>query len=185
MISRRARITLLLGAVALAPSCAAAQAEPFSASGTVLTGMPAWRALEQCTRSHPDTPDSLWTPAQVEITKLERGIGTVLERMLESVRRDAPKGVEAVATDYFRQYVGVIIGGRRLIYVNGFHRSFLEVMGNATRLTSRDTTLPASTYRFDWLHAAVVVCDGGAGFFGVLYDPRRDRFFEFHFNEGF
>ena len=56
-----------------------------------------------------------------------------------------------------------MIGGRRTIYVNGFHRSILEV--------SRD-----------WQREPVRVCDGGRGFFGVEYDPQTRMLAKFFFN---
>src|SRR5262245_346064 len=181
MVRRIARLSVL---IAVCPSVSLGQAEPLSKSGAVLTGMAAWRVLEPCTRVRPDAPDSLWAPGPTEIANLERGLAPLLQGMLDSVRRDPRNGFEALAGDYLRQYVGVIIGDRRLIYVNGFHKSFLNVVSDVARLTSKDTTLPASTYTFDWTRRSVVVCDGGVGFFGVLYDPARDRLSQFHFNEG-
>lgn len=55
-----------------------------------------------------------------------------------------------------RQYVGIESGGRRLIYINAF-------------------TLPDHS-ELDPGRDAIRVCDGGAGFWGALYDPQSGEF---------
>jgi len=58
--------------------------------------------------------------------------------------------------DFDRQYVGIESGGRRLIYINAF------------RLPDDSDLDPART--------AIRVCDGGAGFWGAVYDPEVGKF---------
>ena len=59
------------------------------------------------------------------------------------------------------------MGGRRIVYVNGFlpWNPFAE---------QGDTS--------DWRTSVTVVCDGGTDFFGVEYDPATREFRELHFN---
>jgi hypothetical protein len=61
---------------------------------------------------------------------------------------------------YYRQYVGVVVAGRKLIYVNGICEK------------------PPSY----WRRALVDVCDGGACYWGVLYDPSTGEFSQFEMN---
>ena len=62
---------------------------------------------------------------------------------------------------YFRQYFGVIIGGRKLVYVNGVGRRGADG---------------------SWRTSAFSVCDGGSEFWGVLYDPETRTFSDLAFN---
>ena len=61
---------------------------------------------------------------------------------------------------YYRQYVGVVVGGRKLIYVNGI-------------------CVKPPSY---WTRKLENVCDGGACFWGVLYDPASGEFSHFEMN---
>jgi hypothetical protein len=70
--------------------------------------------------------------------------------------------------DYYRQYAGFVIGGRRVIYVNG-------VADSAVRSTNPNQP-------FDWRTQAVQICDGGTVTFGVEYDPQTRQFSNFAFN---
>jgi len=64
-------------------------------------------------------------------------------------------------TAYYRQYVGITVGKRRLIYVNAFP----------------DDKLPS-----DWRAKLVNYCDGANAFWGVLYDPTTREFSELNTN---
>lgn len=61
---------------------------------------------------------------------------------------------------YYRRYVGVVVAGRRLIYINGM-------------------CVKPPSY---WRRALVNVCDGGACFWGVFYDPSTGEFSQFEMN---
>jgi hypothetical protein len=67
---------------------------------------------------------------------------------------------------YHRQYVGIIVGGRKLIYINAF----------------RASSEPKRKVNFeggwvDW-------CDGGTGNWGALYDTQSGNFSELRTNGG-
>ena len=66
--------------------------------------------------------------------------------------------------DFDRQYVGVVVDGRELIYINAF------------KLPDSPSLKPATT--------AVGACDGGAAFWGALYDPQTGAFSEIAINGG-
>ena len=63
-----------------------------------------------------------------------------------------------------RQYVGIISGAKKLIYLN------------ALLAETRDPREP------DWRFTAVMVCDGGDAFWGVEFDPIDNTFHNLGFN---
>jgi hypothetical protein len=144
-------------------------------------------ALQQCTRDAVDSLAAIWEPTGDDIQRLEQALGPVLETQLQTDmgRRytESDTALRVTAADYYRQYVGVIIGARRKVYVNGFHKSWLELYGDVMRLT-RDSSLGSASPPFEWRQRPVMVCDGGIGFFGVLYDVDSGAFEGFQFNGG-
>ncbi|WMJ68739.1 hypothetical protein [Stenotrophomonas sp. 24(2023)] len=83
-----------------------------------------------------------------------------LETRLSSLEAQVPK-----VLDFDRQYVGIEAGGRKLVYINAFH------------LPDDNSINPA--------REAIRVCDGGAQFWGALFDPASNTFSELQFNGGF
>jgi hypothetical protein len=88
-----------------------------------------------------------------------------------------PESYEGATTPlptYGREYGGIVVGGRKLIYINAFPH----------RMVDFDGTDLAEDWKHGnrWLHNAVVVCDGGHGFWGAVYDPERKTFSDFAFN---
>ncbi len=77
---------------------------------------------------------------------------------------------------------GVIVGGRRIIYVNGFHktqvaetRTFLtEHRNDSAALRNFPSAFRDSDY---WRGVATMVCDGGEYYFGVEYVYSSARIF--------
>ncbi|NYB76304.1 MAG: hypothetical protein HZS22_00695, partial [Stenotrophomonas maltophilia] len=83
-----------------------------------------------------------------------------LEAKLSSLEAQVPK-----VLDFDRQYVGIESTGKRLIYINAFH------------LPDDSGINPA--------REAIRVCDGGAQFWGAVFDPASNTFSELQFNGGF
>lgn len=107
----------------------------------------------QCSRSVPEV-EGHWSPDEQHIQELERALPHLAKVeasgcCLIGVHIQHPER-------YFRQYAGVIIGGRHMIYVNAFP--------------------PRTDEDPSWEHEAVVVCDGGDGYWGVLWDPDTKKF---------
>lgn len=75
------------------------------------------------------------------------------------------RGDDRSPQDYYRQYAGFIIGGRRVIYVNGVDAGLIE-RGRPS----------------DWRTQALDICDGGPLTFGVEYNVARRGFDNFAFN---
>lgn len=120
----------------------------------------------QCSRISPEPVEGTWRVSYEDIEPVEAPLMLLLTERL----RDAE--TEAAPIDYYRQYAGFIIGGRRIIYVNGVHESAVERAEEAPQAT-------------DWRAAPIQICDGGTITFGVEYDPATQTFDKFAFNGGF
>src|SRR2546422_11669605 len=75
--------------------------------------------LRQCSRA-PTPIQGTWNPSPDQVRLLEGPLSVLLDRQLSALR--LPYSLRPHAGDYYRQYAGVIVGGRRIIYVNGFHK---------------------------------------------------------------
>ena len=103
--------------------------------------------------------DSYWTPTEADVRPVEEG----LRRRSPSDGERLPAGL----LGYCRQYLGIVVKGRRMVYVNGFSAGHI-----------RDFT----GGEWDWHRRPVLVDDGGDEFFDVTYDPRERRFHGFSFH---
>ncbi|WP_355608686.1 hypothetical protein RZV17_08765 [Xanthomonas cannabis] len=105
------------------------------------------QVLQTCSRDsparHPDQITGYWAPNHQQIEQLES-------------RQDALTPTIAEPREFDRQYVGVVIGGQQLIYINAF------------KLPNTPQMKPATE--------AIQACDGGNMFWGALYDPQTGAF---------
>ena len=116
--------------------------------GVIFPAEKAAQLTRQCSRSAP-RPEGAWLPTPEDIARLEPGLTRTL----------ADAQVQPGA--YYRQYGGLIVGGRRIIYVNGVRNAVATA---------------------DWRDAPISICDGGALGFGVEYDPATGTFSHFAFD---
>ena len=143
-----------------APVVAATTLDP--ADGAVFSEEAARDLLNQCSRNTPGPVQGTWQPNKAQIAKLEELLPKAIDEALAK-RGEHPDRSRV----YLRQYAGLVVGGRKIIYVNAFTR---DVLG-----TEQSSTL-------DWRLHATLVCDGGSGFFGVEFDPDKETFAHFEFN---
>ena len=113
---------------------------------------------EQCSRPNPPRYESAWQPGPEDLK--------LAEQELPQLNALAPADCCGTARPgdakaYQRQYFGIVAGGKRLLYVN----AFLGAMANKS-----------------WTDYAIVVCDGGSGAWGAVYDPSSRDFSDFSFN---
>jgi hypothetical protein len=143
------------------------------ALGVVFPAERARLLLHQCSRDAPDRDDqsnehvsATWKPDGRQIKRLEELLPAALSAEL-SKRTQNNDRAKAIT----RQYAGLVINGRKIIYVNAFPAGALDVEFSPT-------------YRriFNWQSEPALVCDGGAVFFGVEYDPATEMFSNFKFN---
>lgn len=112
--------------------------------------------LDQCSREVPRRAEFEWTPSVAMIADLERR----LPAWLEEQNANLPVPLDR----YWRQYGGYGVGRDSLIYIN---------LG-----TPWDDERPPTPNP----RRAQLVCDGGKGYFGLVYDPRTRRFSQLAFN---
>lgn len=168
----------LLAAVIIVATAACAQTSQPTSSGavqgqiaelwtastrTILTGAAARSLARQCSRISPGPVTDVWTPSQAEIQRLEDQL------ILLVARKQEERGESPSPGDYYRQYAGFVIGGRRIIYVNGVDGGVIEGQRNAAR-------------PFDWRTQPIQICDGGSVTFGAEYDPATRELSNFAFN---
>ena len=132
---------------------------PESSAGTL---------LKQCTRRLTPRADQFWVPDAKTIRQLERVLRPALQQALD---RQFEARHRKPAAEYYRQYGGIVIGGRRVVYVNGFHKLHLQMFNEA--YPDRRPT---------WRKQAVNVCDGGSLFFGAEYDVATGTIGTIQFN---
>jgi hypothetical protein len=125
-------------------------------SYTVLDAAFAEETVRQCSRETP-TIEGGWNPSEADVRLLERHLPALLD--LTSSACCSPGARIAELDASHRQYVGVVVRGRRMIYVNAFPVAHREEA-----------------------HAPVVVCDGGTAFWGALFDPETATFSDLAFN---
>jgi hypothetical protein len=111
-----------------------------------------------CSRPRPGPVEGTWTPKPRQIAELESGLPQEFARA--AARAQHP---DLNAENYYRQYGGLIIGGRKIIYVNA-------------------SSLPQGNSRRDWHVLPIIACDDGVRGFGVEYDPKTGQFQNFRFD---
>jgi hypothetical protein len=171
----RASVRLSLIAFVLVqqlPSPALAQASQlFSAgNGTIFPGQKALTLIHTCSRGNLEGVQGAWTPTSSQIVGLEKDLPEAFRiarkawaQMVRAGKTNLkPDDVDRTPASFFRQYGGLLIGGRKVIYVNAFRAPPWGLN--------------------DWRSKAVDICDGGANFFGVGYDVERKDFGPFAFN---
>jgi hypothetical protein len=95
--------------------------------------------------------ESAWMPTKEDIAAAERLLRPFLAGSNDMVRR-----IGARLDRYGRQWVGVVVGGKRQLYGNFF---WLD-----------------DQRQFDWQRKALCARDGGAHFFQVLFDVDGSEF---------
>lgn len=156
------RAFLPLALAALAAACTPANTRPGASVPTAVKTGQSWvvtrpvvaaQVLDTCSRSSPGREPGrvtgYWAPSRQQVEQLEA--------QLPSLEAQVPK-----AADFDRQYVGIEMDGRQLIYLNAFH-----LPDDADIDPARD---------------AIRVCDGGAQFWGAVFDPASGSFSDVQFN---
>ena len=135
--------------------CSQVQVEP--GKSVILPPSTAAEFHRQCSRSPPPRFEDTWQPSPEVVAEMESHF--VRLQRLKSNLCCFPGARMGNVNRFARQYVGIVVEGRRLIYINGY-RSNGPVKAQPL----------------------VGVCDGGDDYWGVLYDPEKRRFFDLAFN---
>lgn len=143
--------------LAVLVSCATTVVPP--GRSVVLPESQSETVLKLCSRSGPATVEGSWD--------VPNGVVVALEQDLHKLSRLKATGCCLLGgkirnpEEYFRQYLGLVVGGKRVVYVNAFKS--------------------AATHS-RWQAAPVGVCDGGSDYWGALYDPESRRFYDLAIN---
>ena len=154
------------------PAAPAPTADPLP-PGTyfVLPASQAEAAGAQCSRLAPEV-EAGWAMTDADAQAVERRLHELVDEPpvdTNPVRAAAASRIDLDTS--VRQYVGVVVGGRRVIYVNAFPQDMLD----------RDADMP-SDHRLHADRRVAVVCDGGDSFWGVVFDPATGAFSGLDFN---
>jgi hypothetical protein len=114
-------------------------------------------ALNQCSRTVPNNVTGFWVMTESDKKNLEAKLPE-LKQNVGSLSLD----------DYAYQYVGLIIGKQKFIYINAFYKDLLKL----------DIDI------VNWKNAIVMACDGGDHFWGAVYEVNKMQFSNIAFNGG-
>jgi len=113
--------------------------------------------LPLCSRLGPKVA-GIWSPSAQDVLDLESKLGNISQlRVGGAVSGEHVKHPELS----LRQYLGIVVGDRKLIYING---------------------IPNDLAPKDWHEKFVTICDGGASVWGALYDPQTKTFSDLEAN---
>ena len=118
-----------------------------------------------CNRPAPGPIESIWIPDDGTIRRLERALGPALRN---AIQVSTIAQVKPDAGDFYRQYAGFLVGGQRIVYINGLHAKTVNLGGRPT----------------PWKTQAALTCDGGMLFFGAEFSLNTGAIEKIIFNGG-
>jgi len=124
---------------------------------TVLPESAAEEATKLC--SGPLRFDGTWRPKNTDVKSIESHL-----RRVSDLRNVSGRRIEHPER-YYRQYIGIIVNNRKLIYVNAFCATDWAI-SQGKRHPKR----------------LVNICDGGSCFWGAVYDVASKQFSELRIN---
>jgi hypothetical protein len=110
-----------------------------------------------CSREAPQGISGYWELGKAEVERIDRAL------MVHLSRSGLQGHLSAPPSRYERQYLGLVRGARRAVYINAF-----PVRGEAEHAKARMEFA-------EW-------CDGGSLFWGIEYDVKSRRFLNFSAN---
>ena len=159
----RVLLAVVLAGCARTDSVAHARTRRFKVSipaqlVAVLPKSAASGVFRQCSRAVPGKHEGTWTPSAPDLAALRETLVDRVSAALDSIY--APGSPMDLAwrgrvSEYGVQVVGITRGTERILYANGFLSGTLQ-----------DWPHPD-----EWTKTPVVVCDGGEGYFGAIFDP--------------
>jgi len=117
--------------------------------------------LKQCSRATPEKVKDFWAPANEDIEKLNNNF----KKILKVTATECCIGGLTIKKleGYVMQYIGVTIKNKKYIYINAF-------------------SIGSKKYYNNWEQEPAKACDGGAGFWGALFDLEDLAFTQLSFN---
>lgn len=144
----------------LAPPVDPSTATPFVPEwGAILPAIEGFKVARPCSRRRPDKIMDVWTPDRDVIARFDRELAPLVQGALE--RSPLPRKLTWSSGSYYRQYAGLVIDNRRVVYANAFVP--LPSPG-------RPSGAPDS-----WELQLLNACDGAERFFGAEFDVESGR----------
>jgi hypothetical protein len=140
------QITLTLAVILAVTRLQVLVAQAKDPRAVLLPESAAKQVKQLCSRESPKV-DGVWTPSTTILGTMESRIDKVAELESTHGRIKDPR-------QSYRQYVGILIEGKRYIYINGM----------------------CERPRGDWDKRLQDVCDGGSCFWSVLYNVESGSF---------
>ena len=132
---------------------------------TILPNIQGPIVLRQCSRSVPEKVESYFELATTDIQNVENNFKKILS--VKATGCCLIGGKIKKLEGYGFQYLGIVIGNQKYIYINAFR---IE--------TPEDIT----TFYKNWKSEPIMVCDGGVSFWGVLFDVEKKLFCQLSIN---
>jgi hypothetical protein len=151
MSMRRGTLSMIAAALTLTLGACSPTAD--SSRSAVLEGDQAAALHVQCARPSIEV-EGAWAPSPADIQAAESALEPVLAARLNQI---PAFGLKLAPQAYYRQYAGLVVGGKRLVYVNGFYENYVRMAAN------RQPDF--------WRKERIDVCGGGALYFGATFDP--------------
>lgn len=101
-----------------------------------------------------------WTPSEDDVLKLENGLGSYLQQAYSDRFDQQKTPIWERLDEYNRQYIGIVLGGKNMIYANYF----------------------CDSGEMDWKKDFVFVLDGGDCYFQFKYNIDSAEFFDLQLN---
>ena len=144
-----------------------------------------WHADEmfnQCSREAPKPDGAYWIPTSAQIRAIEPALPALARRVPQDYRN-----LPALTDPTLRQYTGFTLKGQRLIYVNFGPDDwrFTELLHERERRDGPAHRWPEVKERLlekILPERPLNMCDGGAFFWGVVYNPATRTFAVPQFN---
>ncbi len=165
--------------LALSIMLAAGATQPLAAPSpedAVVTAQPHWAILPEgearwfvhpCSRRTAEGLSGAWTPTVTEVTRAEALLESEITSAASKLRQDRQP---RTTNRYYRQYGGVLLRGKRVVYVHGIAESLIDRRPRVFRT---------------WRRKIPRLCDFGTDAFGAIYDPSKAAFTSFEFDFGY
>ncbi len=127
--------------------------------GTILSSDNGEKIMNQCSRSIPENIDKYFDLTKGNIELLESNFRKILAIKSTGCCYKGWK-IEKLE-NYGFQYIGVMINNRKYIYLNAFI------------IDEQDSF---ETWYKEWKTKPIIMCDGGDGFWGALFDLENKSF---------
>ena len=122
--------------------------------------------------SPPEGIASYWRPSPAEVPNEDVAFEAFLRERVQRAER-----LEWKWEHYLRQVAGVVIGGKKLVFVSYYYVGSKEARAQRESVRKEEFQRRGQSYSPDWWRAEpLLVMDGGYRYFRVVYDPAIKKF---------